>query len=345
MKRIFFLGFTVIIFFISSHVAEATDIEVTCNDSGCTPSSVAHFFPATEIWYPQKSLEKVIKVNNQSGVTQTIGARPQNVSTSGAMDEVMGLVIRLGSSNGVIWTGSLHNFYNGGKIPLSVIPNLLSEEYKFDVTMDSAADNQYQGKSTSFDLVLSYVSGPTSTPVPTNTPAPTSTPTPTTGTTSSNSNSSPTNTPALQASTTINTPTPATAGFSRPNTAGNETAGVLGTETTITSTPQSPEILGTQVTNGWKWNIYLNSWVWLVFLLFETILMVEFVYWGNIIGSRYALWGQILFTFISILLSGKIFSDWWMILASGIIGILGIMVIAVKLRPRFSIFSRFIPLQ
>lgn len=78
--------------------------------------------------------------------------------------------IRQVSTNTVVWSGSLQNFYAAGDIALATFASGAVDDFAYTVAMNQSASNSFQNLETAFDLVLGFVTAgvtPTPTPTPT----------------------------------------------------------------------------------------------------------------------------------------------------------------------------------
>ena len=150
--------------------AFAQDLSVSCSGSGCTPSSATALFTSTEKWYPGKTITKVIRITNASTNPQDVATKSQNASATGLVDTVTTLSIRRVSTNIVVWSGSLNNFYGAGDISLATFAAGAVDEFAYAIALNQSATNGFQSKETAFDLLLGFVTAdvtPTPTPTPT----------------------------------------------------------------------------------------------------------------------------------------------------------------------------------
>lgn len=143
---------------------KAADFNLACNSgAGCGPALSA-FFPSSETWYPGKTLTKTVQFTNNSSIDREVGIQASQTTTSGDVDQVIDLVITKSDST-VLFSNSLHAFYASGEVLL--LDNLAShasETFSFQATMYSTSGNEYQRKTTQFDLIIGLISSPTPTP-------------------------------------------------------------------------------------------------------------------------------------------------------------------------------------
>ncbi|MCL4390475.1 MAG: fibronectin type III domain-containing protein [Patescibacteria group bacterium] len=151
------LGLTALFFLFLPRPTLAADLTVSCNDSGCSPATSPSIFP-TDFWFPGRSVSRQVAVTNTDSNPLTVSNQAQNTAVTGSLDTVMLLSIIRDSDSTVLWSGTLHDFYSAGNVPLGVLAGGHSESFDYVVTMDSSAGNEYQDKETSYDLVL-YFSG------------------------------------------------------------------------------------------------------------------------------------------------------------------------------------------
>lgn len=152
------IGLTVVV------KASAQDLSISCDGSGtCTPATSGPLFSSSEIWEPGKIVERTVRLTNSSGVDQIFGTQAQNTLATGNMDTVLNLSITRMSTSTLIWTGTLNDFYNAGEIQLGTFGAGAFEDFNCTVSMNQTAGNEYQGKSTAFDLVVGFIGTTTTT--------------------------------------------------------------------------------------------------------------------------------------------------------------------------------------
>ena len=156
-----------------SRVVSAADLNISCDADVCTPQTVAEFFSASFTWAPGNTFSKTIAITNKSKKKFPVVVEASNPQTTGNLDMAIQFTIK--SSNGAtLWDGPLHLFYSTG--PIEVSNNLAkgeTETYTFNAYMYESADDQYQGKATTFNMTIgNYIYVPT-TPVPCVAPKPT----------------------------------------------------------------------------------------------------------------------------------------------------------------------------
>lgn len=179
MKRIVSIIVITALFMIVQTNVQAADFNIVCDNSSCTPGVVTNFFDAGVIWYPTLSQTQKATISNTSSSSQYIGHGARNVTVSPGANiaAVLDLVVRRQSDNAIVWSGTIQDLYDGNEVGLGTLGLGETETYIYTITMRDVG-NEYQGKSTQFDMDFGYY-------IPTPTPSPTLTPTPT-----QNSNSS-----------------------------------------------------------------------------------------------------------------------------------------------------------
>lgn len=150
----------------SSQTAYAADINISCDATLCTPQFVPEFFSSFSTWYPGNTQSKTISITNKSKKKFPVTVEASSPQSTGDLDMVVQFTIA--SSNGAtLWDGPLHSFYSYG--PIDVSNNILpgkTQTYTFTGHMYESADDQYQGKTTTFNMTIgNYIYVPT-TPVP-----------------------------------------------------------------------------------------------------------------------------------------------------------------------------------
>ncbi|KKR31709.1 MAG: hypothetical protein UT63_C0063G0022 [Candidatus Gottesmanbacteria bacterium GW2011_GWC2_39_8] len=129
-------------------------------------------------WIPGKKVTKTINIKNEELVTRKIGIKAdkyEDAESPGLSDILSLIIIKNGSP--VYGEGSttgrkkLADFYKGGVVWIDSLKGSLSQDYIFIVEMPYSAGNEYQGKSTQFDLVAGIddknYTLPTIQPIPT----------------------------------------------------------------------------------------------------------------------------------------------------------------------------------
>ena len=154
----------------------ASDLDLTCNDSGCTPSPVTDYFP-TDKWYPGKEISKTFRIHNTSGSKKSAALGTYDESSTGAITSATSLTVKSLPSGSTVWTGTFTEVFNNDEISLGEIDVQEIKEYQLVLLMDSSAGNTLADQSLSFSLKIGLLAPPES-PTATSTP-PSPTPTPT----------------------------------------------------------------------------------------------------------------------------------------------------------------------
>lgn len=144
----------------------AADITVTCPESSsCSISGANPLFTtvADGVWYPGRILTKTINIKNSGIQIREMALKGTGTTITDTLKNVMNL--SLTSSGGtVIWSGNLADFYNKTNINLGIFDPGASLYYNMTISMNSSANDDYQGKQSVFDLTLGFWGEPISTP-------------------------------------------------------------------------------------------------------------------------------------------------------------------------------------
>lgn len=185
MKRSLLVIALFVVFGLAGSETYAADFSIDCDNTGCTPGIVTEFFDSTEPWYPLRTMTQKATITNSSEEPQYVGHGARNVyiSPGANIAEVLDVEVVRQTDNSVMWVGSLQDLYDGNEIGLGTVLSGDTETYIYQITMRNVG-NEYQGKSTQFDMDFGYyIPTPTLSISPTDTPAPTPTttqaPTPT----------------------------------------------------------------------------------------------------------------------------------------------------------------------
>jgi len=168
-----FYSFSILIFIFLTFVklSYASDFSMRCDESKCTPSSIAKFFDEKVLWYPTYSKTNTVTVTNESKMSKFIGHGAANIKVSSGTNVADALVLEIvrKSTNKSVWKSTLQQFYNTQENVLGTLGPGKTDSFDYTITMLDVG-NEYQGKSTQFDLVFGFF-------VPTETPKPTFSPT------------------------------------------------------------------------------------------------------------------------------------------------------------------------
>jgi len=149
--------------FLPSTFARAADLEVQFEQ--------APLFSETN-FLPGQSVSRWVKVTNNSSQSQKIATevvnypgfilstpRPHSIP-SGDLSRALSIVIKeKGGSD--LYGGStgekyLYDFYQNGETYLSDISSGGAEEYEFEITFPFEKENEWQGATTTFDIVIGF---------------------------------------------------------------------------------------------------------------------------------------------------------------------------------------------
>ncbi|MEK7127379.1 MAG: fibronectin type III domain-containing protein [Patescibacteria group bacterium] len=167
MKKIILLLFLTANCYLLTAPVYAADLDVDCRGSGvCDPVNPGSIFLSSEVWYPGKTVSRTIKLLNSSGGSQKIITQAQNSTASGNLSRVFTFSIIRNSDSTVIWSGGLNSFYNKGEIELATLGNGVNDTFTYTAAMDAVAGNDYQGKQSSFDLLIGFAGIPAGSSAP-----------------------------------------------------------------------------------------------------------------------------------------------------------------------------------
>jgi len=149
--------FTLLIMFPKPALAANLNIVCSGSPSGCSQTGDNPLFSKTldGYWYPGRELTKTINLKNTGSDTRQMALKATQTSISDDLKQVMSVSITDTTST-IIWSGSLPDFYNQTGIVMGTFSQGTNKDYYFKVTMDSSANNDYQGLETKFDLTLGF---------------------------------------------------------------------------------------------------------------------------------------------------------------------------------------------
>lgn len=159
MKLIFKILFSVLLLLIAPGKVQASDAFFTCNETSCTPGTIASFFPADK-WHPGMIMSKTFSIHNTSGEKRTFGLSAFNESVSGNLDNIITLSVKETGKAQESWNGTVRELFTNDEISLEEILAGEIKEFAMTFTMDLDAGNNYQDKSLSFDLNIGLLQPP-----------------------------------------------------------------------------------------------------------------------------------------------------------------------------------------
>ncbi len=172
INSLFFLfTFLFLINLFSPDKILAVDTTIDCGitPGTCLVTGLDPLFSDTDgFWFPGRILSKTFNLKNSSDSTQTMSLQanrsPLSVIIPSLLEDnnILNISI-IDSSPSLLWSGDLNNFYSTGQIDLGIFPPSTDLDFIISVSMNNAADNDYQGKQAIFDLTLGFT---TDTPPP-----------------------------------------------------------------------------------------------------------------------------------------------------------------------------------
>lgn len=159
MKRLLSFLFLILFFFILTPQVLAANLNIECFGTGtCTKTGQDPLFSKAldGYWMPGDSASKTFKITNSAAQTREAFMKPVRTSSAGILENVMDITLFPFGGGSPNWSGTLANFYNLGDFSLGNIPSGGNAEYVISARMKPEANNDYQGKSTVFDLNFSF---------------------------------------------------------------------------------------------------------------------------------------------------------------------------------------------
>lgn len=145
-------------FFAMAFQAQAVDVDKLIveysSDGGGTwlPLSAAMFNETN--FLPGQNITRLVRVTNNSGVTQRIATQPLNIIDPNRLGDVIQLVIKEGGTT--VYNNALSNFLANGEVYLSDLANGANTQYDFTVSFYSGTQNTFQGKNLGFDILIGF---------------------------------------------------------------------------------------------------------------------------------------------------------------------------------------------
>lgn len=104
---------------------------------------------------PGQSITRLVRVTNNSAQTQRIAVEAINQTNIDNLASQLDIIIK--EVNNTIYSKTLKQFFDDGEIYLSSLAGSGGQtQYNFNVSFKSGANNDYQGKSAGFDLLVGF---------------------------------------------------------------------------------------------------------------------------------------------------------------------------------------------
>ncbi|MFA4998517.1 MAG: fibronectin type III domain-containing protein [Candidatus Paceibacterota bacterium] len=103
---------------------------------------------------PGDSVIRLARVTNNSGSTQKIAVETINENNPDHLAERLNFTIKQGET--VLYNDTLANFFVAGEKYLSDLVNGAQTQYDFIITFDAGANDDYQGKTLGFDIIIGF---------------------------------------------------------------------------------------------------------------------------------------------------------------------------------------------
>lgn len=135
---------------------KAADLEISCTENKCSKSNDGPLFnPDDGLWYPDRSVSKIILLKNSSKVEQVI-----TLKINQNEDDYLGKILHLSfvdnKTNQIVWEGDLNNFFKKQTLNLGSIKAGSTLEEKVTLKMDNTDSLDYQDKKTKFNLTFNF---------------------------------------------------------------------------------------------------------------------------------------------------------------------------------------------
>lgn len=103
---------------------------------------------------PGSSITRWVKVYNNTDLAKNIIAEAIYVTDPDDFGDVLDISIKEGGTE--LFSGSLSDFFDGGEIVLSSLAGSANTQYDFSISFNESADNDYQGKTLGFDILIGF---------------------------------------------------------------------------------------------------------------------------------------------------------------------------------------------
>lgn len=160
MKKIYKFNFLILFWlFIAGFFsfAHAYDLKVSCDSNSCAQTSSSPLFPSSVIWYPGKSVGKLVRIENLTSSSQKAAVKAVNFTDAQNIASIFNLSIIKLKSGLSVFEGSLFDFAKSGEINLDTLNANASEDFDFTIKVSQDAGNAYQNKNLSFNLSLGFL--------------------------------------------------------------------------------------------------------------------------------------------------------------------------------------------
>ena len=146
----FLFLFSMPVSIVSAATKQSGDIKLTVDEP---------LFASTTSWYPGLQVSQTITVQNTGGDSKELSFGASSTSQTENMAGVLYFNVRQGSTDlyGANSSKTLQNFWDSGEVKMLDISGNTTKILTINITMDSAAGNEYQGKQVQFDLNIGFV--------------------------------------------------------------------------------------------------------------------------------------------------------------------------------------------
>lgn len=133
------------VFLLSAGIAQASGLTVVFENDPLF--NEANFLPGDNV-------SRWVQAANSSGETKSMAAEAIYVSDPDGLADVLNLEIKEGQQ--VLYDGTLAGFFDAGEVYLSELADGGQTQYDFTVSFAPGAENEYQGKSLGFDILVGF---------------------------------------------------------------------------------------------------------------------------------------------------------------------------------------------
>ncbi|MCL5784241.1 MAG: hypothetical protein M1142_02720 [Patescibacteria group bacterium] len=140
-------------------LVKAADLEISCSgsDKDCSKSTDASLFSATDgLWFPGKTVSKIISLKNDSGADQVISVQGIRRGRRDGLGNVLYLTFANNQTSQIVWQGTLTRLDANKLINLGSLAAGDSLEVKTSLGMLKTASADFENQKTTFDLTFNF---------------------------------------------------------------------------------------------------------------------------------------------------------------------------------------------
>lgn len=134
----------------------AADLTVDCSENLCTKTGTDPLFNKNldGYWFPGRTLTKTVLFKNSSKEMKLIAIKASRTSPPGALERVTQL--KISGREGLIWVGTLNDFYQREKIEIRIFSPRENRVYDFILSLKPDLGDEYANLQTVFDLEMGF---------------------------------------------------------------------------------------------------------------------------------------------------------------------------------------------